>query len=316
MKFAVCTLFEKHYHFGVAVLVNSLVKKGFKGDIYVGYRGDLPQWTDMAVSNTSLNWNGASTLEVNGDVKLHFLPVEIDYQFTNYKPYFMLELFAGICSDCEGVAYFDPDIVVKATWKFFETWMGHGVALVHEIISNDMPPNHPIRKEWEKVIQKSGRTTTRNMYSYINAGFFAVSKKHIEFVQIYKEMIELGRSHFNLEPTNFQFTASREDLFFAKDQDALNIAAMCSESPLSEMGPEGMDFIHGGFTMSHAVGGAKPWKKNFISSALSGISPTLADKNFWANVYGPIKPYSNGQIKIKKIAIATSSLISRFYVKN
>jgi hypothetical protein len=82
------------------------------------------------------------------------------------------------------------------------------------------------------------------------------------------------------------------------------------------MGPEGMDFIPGGFTMSHAVGTSKPWRKHFIASALRAVPPNIADKIFWSNVYGPIKPYSSSQIKMKKVALGIASLIGRFYRKN
>ena len=106
--------------------------------------------------------------------------------------------------------------------------------------------------------------------------------------------------------------------FFSIDQDALNVTAMCAKSPISEIGPEGMDFIHGGWTMSHAVGVPKPWRKKFIWSALKGYSPSLADSAYWSNVGqdSPITSYTKLHVKVKRISILVASLISRFYHRN
>lgn len=228
----------------------------------------------------------------------------------------MLSLFDGPCSSVDAIAYFDPDIIVRGNWDFFETWMSHGVALVHEITNQDMPPTHPIRREWEKVIEMCGEEITRQMYAYINAGFCGVTRDKIPFLHLWNKIMDIGKEHFEFDARNFHFKQNRSDIFFAKDQDALNIAAMCSKSAISEMGPEAMDFVPGGFTMSHAVGAPKPWKKNFLSSSFKGISANTSDKAFWAYADGPVKPYTASQIRAKKMAIAFSVLLGRFYRKN
>src|SRR5207237_590725 len=150
----VCTLFEGHYHFGVAGLINSLYANGFTGEIYIGYRGALPPWAESNVTTSEgLEWNGAQTLHLSSEIRLHFLPVETRFQFTNYKPDFVLQVVKAIDLKIQSsIFYFDPDIVIKCAWQFFMTWVSFGIALVHEIINNDMPASHPVRQMWNEII--------------------------------------------------------------------------------------------------------------------------------------------------------------------
>lgn len=312
MNLVVCTLFEKQYHFGLAALTNSMYKNGFSGDIYAGYKGDLPDWCSSATENTALSWKGAKTMVIEDGLKIHFLPLYTDYHLANYKPDFMLELLNGIAGKADGIIYFDPDIVVKCEWSFMETWVSFGVSLVHEIISNDMPSTHPVRLGWEAIVRNSNREVKRKLHSYINSGFCGVKRENIEFLEVWSDIIQIAIRDHGLKPSEFAHS-KRSDLFFAKDQDAFNIAAMCSESPISEMGPEGMDFINGGFTMSHAVGRAKPWNKQFISSALKGIPASRADREFWRYVDGPVRPYAASHIKTKKLSLGIAGFLGRFY---
>lgn len=313
MKSAVCTLFENHYHHGVAALTNSLYHNGYRGNIYAGYRGSLPNWSSLAKDNHLLFWPGAKTLNVKDGLYIHFLPVDTNYHLTNYKPDFMLRLWNGPAKDANAMAYFDPDIVIKCKWNFYEKWMSYGVALVHEIVSNDMPPTHPLRLQWDEVIRACNMRATRQLYSYINGGFCGVSKHNIEFLNVWVKIMSTAITHFGLEPNKFM-PSDRTNIFYASDQDALNIAAMCSEVPISEVGPEGMDFIHGGWIMSHAVGSPhKPWRKNFIWAALKGNSPTLAERGFWMNVEGPLFCFRSIQVKLKRFSILIAAFIGRFY---
>jgi hypothetical protein len=96
MNIALCTLFEGNYHYGVAVLVNSLFQKGFRGAIYVGYRGELPFWALQAKDNTSFNWQDSKFLAYDG-IEIYFLPIITEYHLTNYKPDFMLQLIGCDC---------------------------------------------------------------------------------------------------------------------------------------------------------------------------------------------------------------------------
>jgi hypothetical protein len=224
----------------------------------------------------------------------------------------MLQLLKGPAKEAESIAYFDPDIVIKCRWGFYENWISHGVAIVHDVISNDMPASHPTRKEWEKVIGLYEKTVTRKLSSYLNAGFCATSRADMEFLQVWSDITGLIIQHYNQDPTQFA-SFDRTSGFWNIDQDAFNITAMCCLSPICEMGPEAMDFIRGGWTMSHATGKVKPWKKKFILSALNGNPPSLADKEFWKNVTGLINIYSSAYAGMKQVSLSAASFAGRFF---
>jgi len=312
MNTIICTLFENDYHYGVAALINSLYYNGYLGEIFVGYKGSLPQWSLEANESNELLWTGSHSFKVTEKLQVHFLPIDTHYHLTNYKPNFMLRVWNDFAKDAGAIAYFDPDIVIKCRWEFYESWMSHGVALVHEVVSNDMPPSHPIRLEWKKIIESCNRQQTREIYSYINAGFCGVSKENVEFIEVWADILDCAIQKYKPDVKRLtSFDKTSPFCFF--DQDALNVAAMCCESPISEIGPEGMDFIHGGWTMSHAVGAPKPWKKRFLLSALKGNSPSLPDKAFWLYANGPIQNNSSIKIKVKRASISVASFIGRFY---
>lgn len=315
MTSIVCTLSESHYHDGVAALINSLHNQGFTGDVYVGYRGPLPAWA-AAASSSGLAWTNAKTLLLSGALRVHFLPVDTAMHFTNYKPTFLLRLMNEVDSAAPYVFYFDPDIVVKCKWQFFEQWITFGIPVVHEIVNNDMPPTHPVRQLWARIIEKEGLTVKRRPASYINGGFVGLKRGDLQFAQLFKRMIEVGAGDYAMKIDRFDFNHDRSNPFYGKDQDAMNIAAMCCDSPISEYGPEAMDFIHGGNVMSHAVGSPKPWKKKFLLSALKGEQPSLADKEFWKNANGLIPLRTRGAVRQKRWSIQAASLIGRFYKKN
>ena len=316
MNSIVCTLFEGHYHYGFAGLVNSLYANGFKGEIYAGYRGLLPPWAKNALTNnTFIKWNNVKTLQVQDELRIHFLPATTKYQFTNYKPEFVLQLSKVVDFTEKVIFYFDPDIVIKCQWNFFTTWASFGIALVHEIINNDMPPNHPVRQMWKGIIEANGLTVKHYPASYINAGFFGLKGDDLQFLELYKKFIEVSINDYGIDVKKFVFFTDRSHPFFAKDQDALNVAAICCNTPISEYGPEAMDFLQGGKVMSHAVGSPKPWKKNFLWKALLASPPTLSEREYWKNANGIIKPYKSWEVIYKMITIKIASFIGRFYKK-
>jgi hypothetical protein len=107
----------------------------------------------------------------------------------------------------------------------------------------------------------------------------------------------------------------RTFLFCKTDQDAMNVAAMVSESPISAMGQDGMDFQHGGggYVMSHAAGGVKPWRKKMLSRMLlKADQPSRADKKFYSSVQHPIQVFSNAGYFLRKLDLMLASAIGRY----
>jgi len=302
----VCTLFEKDFHFGVAALANSLVRGGFRGLIWAGYRGELPGWTRALpkLSNGLFNVGGAT---------LGFEEIATGKHFTQFKPEFMATLFRKRIAR-KYLWYFDPDITVRCSWSFFEQWVEFGVALCQEITNGTMPSTHPIRCAWTAAARGAGwGDPIHEQERYYNAGFVGVSRDFNGFLTTWQSALDLAYS--NGVGTGVLKKGGREFAFNTPDQDALNIAAMYSDVPLSAIGPEGMGFTPGGFTMYHTLGRAKPWRKNFLRYALSGVPPSNGDKHYLQNAEGPISPYTQGHLGSLRLQAAIATAIGRFYRK-
>ncbi|MGA3131718.1 MAG: hypothetical protein ABSD59_13010 [Terracidiphilus sp.] len=304
----ICTLFEGDYHLGLAAFVNSLVRAGYKGTVWAGYRGALPPWIGQLERIESHN---ADEFRVTDNVRVVFLKLTTTIHLTNYKPEFMLNLLENEARDCRYLWYFDPDIFLLASWPFFRNWQSHGVALCQEIVDNELPADAPLRKEWMKLAAGIGFADPRPVNHYHNAGMVGVPAEHCRFLREWKRLIELEESlGYDLKYTGH---GSREMPFNMSDQDALNIAIMYTKCPLTTLGPQGMGFIFGAsMVMYHAVG-QKPWRGSFLLRALKGMPPSGAMKFFLAQVDEPIRPYSPLQLRSKRLACSLATLIGRFY---
>ena len=281
---AICTLFEGGYHYGVGALVNSLYAHGFRGVVWAGYRGALPPWATPMADGPAY-----SEYRVAEGCLIRFVKLQTDRHLTNYKPVFLLDLWKNHCPEADALFYFDPDIVVKCAWSFFEEWAGYGVALCEDV-NSPMPSSHPIRHAWRRFCSGRGVPLLREMDAYVSGGFVGLIRRYAAILDTWKTLIEgLEEETGNLKQLGFR---DRPYAFYNGDQDVLNMTIMSSSEPLSLIGKEGMDFSVGGYTMSHAAGGAKPWKKQMLASALRGIAPSLQDKAYWRNVSYPICLYS------------------------
>lgn len=302
----ICTLFEGDYHFGLAAFVNSLVASGYSGTVWAGYRGPLPPW----LSRLRRLDEQADSYAVSEQVRLTLIPLDTRLHLTNYKPKFMLDLLAGAARDCGYLWYFDPDIFIRCSWSFFAKWQSNGIALCEEIVNYNLSENSPLRCQWMKIGSEMGLGMARPIRGYFNGGMVGLSAAHISFLHLWKRILDHAVSgSYNLET----FKPGTPDMpFNATDQDALNMAVMYTEFPLSTMGPEAMGFIPSGFVMYHAVG-AKPWRGSLLLRALAGLPPSGAAKYFFSQVSSPIRAYPPVTLGLKKTACNIAALIGRFY---
>ena len=311
MNSAICTLFEGNYHYGVGALANSLYTQGYRGMIYAGYRGALPSWAANAK-----NGQGFSEFSPATGLVLRFIPLTTTIHLTNFKPDFMLSLWQTHCPQAQSLFYFDPDITVICRWSFFEEWVQAGVALCADI-NPSMPANHPIRYAWKQFYLPHGIMVRRELDTYFNGGFVGLLREQIKFLDGWQKLQELmapeigGMKNVNVRDRTF--------LFNKTDQDALNIAAMTCESPISPVGQDGMDLQLGGgaYVMSHALGAQKPWNKKHIRNLLlRGNSPSRADRLFFRNVESPIRLYSSTTLAVKRFLLLMASFLGRFMSKD
>jgi hypothetical protein len=303
MDAAICTLFEGDYHHGVGALVNSLCKHGYRGVVWVGCRGALPPWAQPLARK-----DGYDEFQLSSGGVIRFVPLDTDVHLTNYKPDFMLRIWEQEDPDVAKLFYFDPDIVIKCEWEFFEEWVEGGVALCEDI-NSPMPGSHPIRNAWRRFYGQKGIELTGAPDAYVNAGFIGVMREHWELLETWKRMLVALRDETgSLNQLGF---GNRPYAFYNADQDVLNAALMACDIRVSLVGKDGMDFIPGGYIMSHAVGKAKPWRKQMLRSALGGYPPTLADKGYWQNVEAPIRVWPAAALLLRKLDLTIGSALGR-----
>jgi hypothetical protein len=304
MSAVVCTLFEGDYHYGVGALANSLYRSGFRGEIVAGYRGALPVWAESAEKS-----NADSVLPFAPGGRIAFVPVDTKVHLTHYKAVF-LQRVLGRSPEVGAVFYFDPDIVVRCRWAFFEEWVRGGIAVCADTNWN-MPASHPTREAWRRALNPFGLTLERRLDLYLNAGYIGVPRAAAEFLPLWESVQGLVASLGGDD--SVLALADRSLPFAVADQDALNAALSEWRGPISAVGPDGMDFrpSGGGYIMSHAIGVPKPWQTQMTWQALKGRRPTRASLAFLAHAQRPIALYPRWLLEIKKLDALAARAIGR-----
>lgn len=296
-KTVICTLFEGDYHFGLAALANSAYAWGYRGVIYAGYRGALPPWA-----------HGATVFQAAEDLQIRFLKIETEVHFTFCKGALLERIFDHEVPDASAVIYVDPDIIFNCRWEVITDWVEDRVALCQDVNWN-CPRSHPIRRDWDRYLNPHGIYPQHATDFYFNAGFIGVARSQRSFVKTLQTVVDLviplSGNGQGLEHRDQSYC------FHKGDQDALNVAADIHPEKISSMGPEAMDFVPGGHTMSHAVGVLKPWQNPFLKTALSGRAPSKADKLFFEHVSAPIQVLPAEELASKRLQLRVAAAIGR-----
>jgi hypothetical protein len=274
----ICTLYEGDFQLGVAALINSIVRGGFRGLFWIGNRGDLPPWT------TQLTCREDGLFQI-GDALLGFETIDSQRHFGQFKPEFMSSIVD------RGIArmhlwYFDPDITVRCEWSFFERWVRHGVCICQDMTTSSMASNHPLRCEWVELASNAGWDVPfRQQERYYNSGFVGLDIEYRAYLDTWKAAVRLANAS-GVKHDQFQ-KGSRAQTFYTVDQDTMNIAAMYAPVPLTTLGPEGMGWVTGGFTMHHVLGRKSHGGKNSFSPLSTAILRSTATSTSSIAPMGP-----------------------------
>ena len=308
MKIALCTLFEGHYHYGVAALVNSLVSAGYEGTVWVGYRGLLPAWIVDRDGFDPLE----GKLQVTPKVAIRTIELDPPVSLNYYKPTLMREILELHDPGADVVSYLDPDMVVKCEWSAMETWLSKdGIALVEDA-NWDMPAGHPKRDQWRHFFAAHGEVSLRQFNRYYNAGFVGVSREQTTFLRIWERIDAVVASH-SRSGMRQRKSGTPDSLFHSTDEDALNFSLTLCLTFVNAAGPEAMDFIPGGNRLSHAVGDAKPWQGRHVRRALVGKAPSVASPWFYRFADGPLTPFSQAMLLRRRLSMILATALGRVW---
>ena len=305
MKTAVCTLFEGHYHYGVAGLVNSLSAAGYQGTVWLGHRGPLPSW--IVDGN---GFDGATKcLQVTQTIQLQTVELNPPVSLTFYKPTFMLDVLERLAPDVGALSYMDPDMVVKCDWTEIKQWITpDGIALV-ENVNWSLPSQHPKQARWREFFAGYGEMPVRALERYYNAGFVGVARHQIDLLRAWERISGIVAA-YSAGPLQQRRVGKSDHLFHSADEDALNFTLALSSVRLETFGPEAMDLAPGGKHLAHAVGSLKPWQGHHARRALRGTLPSPASEWFYRFAARPVLPFSRVKLAKRKVAMRVALAVA------
>ena len=300
----ICTVFEGHYHKGVAALVNSLIAHGYEGIVWAAYKGYLPPWADGATQE-----GGVAIKAINDKLSVHFVRLA-DTVFLPYcKPDFMLDVLENKMPNVEKIFFFDCDIIVKCRFSYFEEWVENGVALCEDV-NSPLPTSHPLRFQWKHYFEKHGILVENRDNYYVNGGFIGLKQADKDILEKWRLVQDIMRAELkDIKTVGFK---DRTNPFHRTDQDALNIAKDIADCTYSIADATAMDLQNYGYIMSHAVGEQKPWQKNWLLFVIKhGQRPTMTDRVFMNYIDTPLSIFSQKERFMKRWNMKLASALGR-----
>jgi hypothetical protein len=170
---------------------------------------------------------------------------------------------------------------------------------------------------WLDFAARHAFSPHRTLESYYNGGFFGVTRGRRSTLEMWRDLLELLEADGAVSLTSsFKTGAGRHNPFFVPDQDMLNLMLMITPHALSAIGPEGMDFIPAGFTMSHAVDTPKPWRKRYLWHTLrTGLRMSRAESEYWRYTNSPIQLYSRREVLLHGMELNAAKVLGRIIAR-
>ncbi len=303
MKTAIASLYEGHYHHGVAALINSAIAIDFDGLFIMGYRDRVPPWAQ------NLTAVGEGEYAV-GKARIIFYREEAPRHLGYQKPFAALKIFERF-PEIETLFYADPDITFLAPWQFFQDWANLGIALVEDSNFPKVQSNHPWRARWKNLLSSAGlECDSTGVDSYANGGFFGIRREDKDFLKTWAD-VTLAYEASGKSTESFEMVERWKAV--VGDQDLLAAAMMSWTGPFSIIGPEAMGFTGYFFILSHAIEAPKPWDKSYFLDALKGIPPSAAGSYFLQSSSGSIQSFSKSAYQLRKLDFLAAKLISRVW---
>lgn len=307
MRPSVClTLYDGDHVYGVGALANSLYRAGFRGTVFVGWRGRLPDWLP-GERHAAGHWLPAPGLG------LVFVPLPDGIAANQLKPWLLVEALDRLAPDAERFFLFDADILVLAPFSYFEALVEGGPALVLDLWFPRVPVVHPWRRAWAELCRQCGFERLRDVEDTYQSAFVGLSRRHRALADAWWRLMgELHRRRPDIAGS-FKPGTRTTDPFHHTDQDMLAAAVMATDMPVCTLGPEAFGFGGTPHTMLHPAG-EKPWRGSALWQLLRlGRRPDLYARYWVRHLDSPIEVYPRTRRRWLRIEGNLAAAFGRVY---